>query len=281
MRVAVSDGDRRRFADICRRITGEAPGEAGGIGVLREKRLHAAVKRYICPDVSYHEQTPPIRAGSDVKEKAGEGLKAKKPKRKKKYVADLLCGDEIYEIQTGSLYPLREKLEWYIRFTDCHITVIHPVAVKKRVIWLDPESGEAKPSPRLSPRGRAEDILPDLVYISELVTTGRVTLRLLLIEAEEYRWLDGWGREGKRGSSRYELLPVELLEEVWLELPEDYRELLPDSLAAAEFTAAEFAKVMKLRSRKAYLALHALKNIGAVRACGTRGRAGVFELVQK
>lgn len=277
MRIDCTDAERARFAAVCRELiaapSGEYSGGSEGIGVLREKRLHAVLKRFVCPDVSFHEQTPHITAGS--RPESGAAVE----KKQKKYVADVLCDTEIYEIQTGSLYPLREKLTWYAENTDCHVTVIHPIAEKKRVIWIDPESGEAKPSPRLSRRGRAEDILPDLVYISELAASGRVSLRLMLLEAEEYRWLDGWGRDGKRGSSRYELLPVELLGEVHLELPEDYRELLPDGLAGAPFTGAEFAKTMKFASRKGYLALHALENLGIVRQCGTRGRAKVYEVI--
>ena len=68
MRIDCTDAERTRFAAVCRELTaapsGEYSGGSEGIGVLREKRLHAVLKRFVCPDVSFHEQTPHITAGS-------------------------------------------------------------------------------------------------------------------------------------------------------------------------------------------------------------------------
>ena len=256
-----TDAERERFAAICRDVTaaaqGEYSGDESGVGVLNEKRMHAALKRFICSDSSFHEQRPDVAIGDGTK-------------KSKKYVADVLCGDEIYEIQTGSFWPLRKKLEWYAANTAYHLTVVHPVALLRRIIWIDPESGEATPSPRRAPSRRAVDVLPDMVYISELIASGRVGLRLLMIEAEEYRFLDGWGNGGKRGSSRFELLPVGLIDIFALELPEDFCGLLPPELSGRSFKASEFAKAMKFTSRNAYLALHALENLGVLTSTHTR-----------
>lgn len=251
-RYACGEADAERFARIAREVTAAAKGEYSGgdagVGVLNEKRMHAAIKKFICADGSFHEQRPLT---------GGRGTK--------KYVADVLAGGEIYEIQTGSFWPLRKKLEWYAANTGYHVTVVHPVAVRRRIVWIDPESGEATPSPRRAPARRAADVLPELVYISELAAEGRVGVELLLIEAEEYRFLDGWARGGKRGSSRFEMLPVALMGRVRLELPEDYADLLAPELYGHEFTAAEFARLMHFRSRPAYLALGALTVLGVAR----------------
>ena len=277
MTGSCTDADRERFLAVCREVTaapqGEYSGGEEGIGVLREKRMHAAIKRFVCADSSYHEQRPVT-----LSDAASDGDE-KKRKKAKKYIADVLCGDEIYEIQTGSFWPLKEKLGWYAANTDCHVTVVHPIAIKRRIIWIDPASGEAVPSPRLARAGRVADVLPETVYISELVASGRVSLLVLLIEAEEYRWRNGWGRDGKRGSERFEMLPTALADTVSLELPEDFRELLPAELNDTGFTAAGFAKAMKLRSRRSYLALRALENLGVVRVAGKKDRARVYEII--
>lgn len=245
--------DAERFAAAAREVTaaanGEYSGDDSGVGVLNEKRMHAAVKRFICADAAFHEK----KLSEDV---GGS----------KKYVADVLAGDEIYEIQTGSFYPLRKKLEWYAANTAYHVTVVHPMAVRRRIIWIDPESGAPKPSPRLAPARRAADILPELACIAGLFASGRVGVELLFVEAEEYRFLDGWGNGGKRGSSRYEMLPIALLGRQRLELAEDVAALCaPQLCGGAEFTAAEFARAMHFRSRPAYRALGALTDLDIAR----------------
>ncbi len=261
--------DRERFAEICRELCTAPQGryaDENSIGVLGEKRLHAIIKRFICPDTAFHELLPPLSPSAD----AAESVK------RKKYVADILCGDEIYEIQTGSLYPLRDKLRWYADNTDCHITIVHPIAAKKRNIWIDPATGESRPSRSLCPAKRPCDILPELKYVAPLAASGRVTVLLLMLEAEEYRFLDGFGNGGKRGSSRFELLPISLMDEVLLQMPEDYFALLPKALPSTAFTAAEFAHLMRFRSRPAYTAIHALEALGVLSACGKRGRAALY-----
>ena len=48
MRIDCTDAERTRFAAVCRELTaapsGEYSGGSEGIGVLREKRLHAVLK---------------------------------------------------------------------------------------------------------------------------------------------------------------------------------------------------------------------------------------------
>lgn len=251
--------DYERFARVCREITATPlpsdRGYEGEIGTYNEKRMHMILKRFVCEDESNHE----IGIGA-------------------RYIADVLCDGEIYEIQTGSLFPLKRKLEYYVESTDHHVTVVHPVAVQKRKIWIDAENGEMHPARRS--RGRVEDETGELVYISELIATGRVSVWLLLIGEEEYRFLDGWSRDKKRGSSRYERLPVEIFDEIALNAPEDYAVLVPDALPEC-FTAAEYARAAGQRmGRRVYMALAALTNIGVLENAPKRGRASVWRRKQ-
>lgn len=234
-------------------------GDGDHVGLLAEKRMHAAIKRFICPDISYHEQRVAASAPGT-----------------KKYVADVLCGDEIYEIQTAGFYPLQKKLQWYADNTDYHVTIVHPMAVRRRIVRIDPESGVATPSARLAPAKRPISILSELVYISELIAAGRVGVRILLIEAEEYRVVGVNPRRGRKKESRFELLPTDLLGEITLELPEDFTELLPATVPD-EFTGTDFANVARLPSRQAYMAVHALENIGVI-TCTDHGRPKKYKI---
>lgn len=266
-----TEADRARFCAICRDLLTAKrngsrgygdDGEGDHVGLLAEKRMHAIIKRYICPDVSYHEQ------------RVAESVPGAK-----KYVADILCGDEIYEIQTAGFYPLQKKLQWYADNTNYHVTVVHPLAVRRRIVRIDPESGVVIPSKRLSPSKKPISILPELVYISELIAAGRVGVRLLLIDAEEYRLAGVRPRHSRKNESRYEIMPTDLLGEIMLELPEDIAELLPATLPDT-FTGTDLAECLRMPSRRAYMALHALENLGVI-VCIDDGRPKKYTLSGK
>lgn len=254
----ISELERERFRAICRDILTVRPQGDGGIGTLNEKRLHIALKRFVCPDSEAYERD----MGGRI-------------------VADVLVEDEIFEIQTGSLHPLKRKLEYYIENTACHITVVHPIARVRSKIWIDPISGEAQPPVR-SPRGETVyDATSELIYISDYLTSGRVGVWFLMLSEEEYRFLDGTGRDRKRHSTRYERLPVDILDELVLAEKCDYRALIPAGLEGS-FTAEEYRKAAKrARGRRVYMALGALERVGVIEPAEMRGRAKCWRVVKE
>lgn len=264
----MTEADKLRFAVAARETvlpSGSDSPEKNGIGTLGEKRLHAAIKKYLCEDVSCHEVSV-----------TADGTHSR-------YVADVLEGNELYEVQTGGFYPLRPKLEFYLSHTSYHITVVHPIPAYKTLSWIHPQSGEITP-PRKSPkRGRIQDVAREVYWIAPYLGTGRVSLRILLIGMQEYRRQDGWGREGKRGSTRYERIPVELTEDVILTSPEDFGAVflpspreLPDG-----FTAAAYGKAAKIRGMGAYSVLKLLTSLGVLQEGEKQGRAKTWERAKK
>ena len=79
--------------------------DRSGIGTLGERSLHAVLKYWIEPDERRHEVKLPC------------GL-----------VADIYDGERVVEIQTGSLYQLRGKLDRLLPFTP--VTIVVPVVRK-------------------------------------------------------------------------------------------------------------------------------------------------------
>ena len=181
--------DAVKFSAACARALLRKP-EGGGIGMLGEKSLHSALKYYFEPDESRHEA---MVSG---------------------FFADILNEDGITEIQTKNLFALKRKLEEYLK--ENKVTVVHPVIREKRLIYLDPETGELS-RPRLSPKkGRLTDAFRELVHIRDALAKPGLTIDLVLVDAEEYR-VRGAGRKRRRGGSadlKYELLPAALIEEV-------------------------------------------------------------------
>lgn len=251
----IDELERERFRSVCREVLTLNAEESGGIGTLNEKRMHIALKRFICPDASMYE--------------ADMG---------RRFIADIKLDDEIIEIQTGSLYPLTSKLKYYIESTDQRITVVHPIPMRRYRIWIDPETGAAQPRRRIAGRTSIIGEAHELIYISEALATGRVSVRFLLIEEEEYRFLNGVGEDRKRHSTRFERLPVELIDEVMLTGAEDYLVLLPPGLGES-FTAEEYRRAAKLAHGKhAYMAVAVLASLGLIEEAGKKGRARAWRL---
>ena len=245
------DYEKARFDRLCAEAMRSArtQGEAG-IGTLAEKRLHLIIKRYLCEDSDCHEV----------------GVKDTR------YVSDVRIGNDVYEVQTGPFYPMRKKIEHYLTHTDCTVTVVHPVPVVKWVTWIDPKTNELTPRKRSPKKGRVEDLLPELYCLIPHLNDPRLRFRLLLIEAEDFRLLDGRSRDRKKGSSRYERIPLALLEELDFCSPSDYARFLPTDLPE-HFTVKEFSTLTKIRGRDAYSAVRVLAALGLIQAAEPIGRS--------
>ena len=220
-----------------------------GIGTLSERILHRTLKYYIEPNDTHHET-----------EHLG-------------YVADILTDTHIYEIQTRSLSRLLPKLE---RFTaDRPVSIIYPIAVERTISWVDESTGEATPKRKVSKKGRASDALLELYPLTPILTHENLTVHLFMIRSEEYKALNGKGASRKRGATRIERIPTELLDIISLHSPSDYLRLIPDKLPDT-FTAAEFYRATAMRGRRSYYALKLLCDIGVLTR-EKQGRAYLYK----
>jgi len=222
------------------------------IGTLSEKTVHAVVKNYYEPDED--KQEIPI-----------EGM-----------YADIFTGTEIIEIQTRSFDQVRKKLDRFL--PEYPVTVVLPIPATKWLIWIDEETGELS-NPRKSPKKGSEyAAFRELYKIKQYLKKEGLTIVLLFLDMEEYRLLNGWSKDKKKGSSRYDRIPLCITKEVRFECPQDYAVLVPDTLTR-EFTCAEFAKAAKINSRQANLVLNILFYLDVVARVGKKGNAFVYEKV--
>jgi hypothetical protein len=173
------------------------------------------------------------------------------------------------EVQTGGFFPLREKIGWYLTHTPCRVTVVHPIPAVKYLSWIDPADGSILSRHKSPKRGRVKDVAKELYWLSDYIGDPRFAVRLLLLELEEYRLADGWSRDKKRGSNRYERFPTALLGDVTLWTPADYAAyFLPPALSAPDgegndpvFTAAAYAKATGIRGKATYSMLRLLEGL--------------------
>lgn len=242
--------DKDRF-ETARQAVSANTGNGGGIGTLGEKPLHAVVKHYLAIDPAWHEQ------------KIG------------RHVVDIFTGERIIEIQTRHFNKLRAKLTALLpRFP---VTIVYPMPARKWLVWLDPQSGELS-RPRLSPRrGRFNDVFYELYRIKPFLNDPNLSIHILQIDLEEYRLLNGWSRDRKKGAWRNDRLPLRLEAELLISGPAEYCRLLPDSLPE-NFTSSDLAKAAPMSERRAQTAINVLLSLGVVEICGKTGRRRLYKL---
>ena len=241
-------GDKERFSEACRGLCGEVPSRKK-IGILSEKTLHSVIKRFIEPNEALQE----VKVGN--------------------HYADIKNDDGIFEVQTRSFNKLRAKLASYLETET--VTIVYPIPAVKRLIWIDALTGELT-TPRKSPkRGSYFDAFPELYKLDMLIANESLRVLLLLVDMDEYRYLNGWSADGKKGSTRHERFPLALADSLLLVTKEDYEGLLPSDLCSP-FTSKEFASAARIRTRIAQTVLTVLSKRGAVQCVGKSGRLNLY-----
>ena len=244
--------DNLRFRQICEKITG-AERERNGIGTLGEKTLHAVLKAYLEEDTDFHE----IKVGS--------------------YYADICKDGEITEIQTAGFNRLRPKLD---AFLPSHkVTVVYPIPQIKYLFWIDEESGEITKKRKSPKKAQPYSAFFELYKINGWLSHPNLRIHLLMLELEEYRYLNGYSEDKKRGSSRCDRIPLNILSELRLDGISDYQKMIPDTLET-QFTVKDYEKAGGVSRSVAGTALRVLYGLGAVTRTGKTGNAFLYDRVR-
>lgn len=244
--------DKQQFAEACEKII-NINREKCGIGTLGEKTLHAVLKEYFEPYRGNHE----IKLGG--------------------YVADIVGENGVIEIQTRSFDRLRKKLGCFLDVAN--VTVVYPIANTKWLIWLDEETGEVTNKRKSPKKGTPYQAFYELYKIKSLLTHPNLNLCIVMLDIIEYRNLNGWSQDKKRGSSRFERIPVDIIDEIYIETISDYIKLIPGDLPHG-FTTKDFKKTSGLSLSNAQTALNVLNFLGVVERVGKKGNLYVYEIVK-
>lgn len=239
--------NKQKFFDACKSIV-HIEREQNGIGTLGEKTLHAVLKYYFDSDIANHE----IKIGS--------------------FFADIVTDTGIIEIQTRAFDKLRKKLAQFLEMSP--VTVVYPIPKTKWLLWID-EQGEITKK-RKSPRqGRIFDIIPELYKIKSLLTHPNFRFCIVFINMEEYRYLNGWSKDKRKGSTRHDRVPVDIAEEIYINNISDYINFIPDELPD-RFTSKDYKKAAKINLHTAQTALNILNHIGAVKRTEKQGNLYIY-----
>ena len=221
------------------------------IGQQQEKSVHAAVKNFEDPDEDHQE----IPIGP--------------------YIADIYRDGRITEIQTAQLFRLKDKLTYFL--PQYEVKVVHPIPHEKWITWVDPATGHLGKRSRSPRTGSFYSAFEELYAIRHFLEDPNLSVELLLIDMEEYRLQDGWGRGGKRGSHRYDRMPVRLAGRCLLSEPRDYMQFIPENLPD-EFTTAEFAAAAGKKPAGFSIVTAFLRELKLLELAGRRGRAYLYRV---
>lgn len=188
------------------------------------------------------------------------------------YIVDIVRGDLLIEIQTGSFAAVRDKLRALA--ARHRVRLVHPIAKRKWVVRVS-KSGK-RLSRRRSPKsGSLFDLFAELVHLPDLVALPGFGVEVLMVEVEEAR------QERGRVLDRRLL---EVVRRIDFTGPGDFLRLLPERLARPccpggrlRFTNKSLAAALDIPVWQAQQLTYCLRGMGAIREAGRRGRALLFE----
>ena len=143
-----------RFQRALDRIVRMEERDRHGIGMQKEKTLHAVLKAYEDPDEDHHEI--PIE----------------------NYIADIYNEKigTITEIQTANFGYLREKLAAFLPLY--RVKVVYPIPAGKWITWIDPETGELEKRSRSPKKGSFYSAFRELYRISSYLDHPNLCVKL-------------------------------------------------------------------------------------------------------
>ena len=218
-----------------------------GVGTLREKPLHAALKRW------YAESGDRVEVPVDG------------------FVIDLVRDELLIEIQTRGFSSMKRKLATLLEQHD--VRVVHPIARERWIVKLDDTGLVA--SRRKSPkRGSVLDVFAELVSFPELIAHPRFGLELVLVREDEVRRHEAGRAWRRNGWVVQERRLVEVVERVVVDSPAALAEMVPEGLPP-EFTTADLAEALGRPRHLAQQMAYCLRGAGVIEAVGKQGNAVV------
>ena len=216
------------------------------IGTLREKPLHASLKRWYA------------RPGDRV-EVPVDG-----------FVIDLVREELLIEVQTRGFSSMKQKAIALLGLGH-RVRIVHPIPVDKWIVKLDADGTVL--SRRRSPKhGSPTDVFAELVSFPDLLAHPQLEVEVLLTIEEEYRRYTPDRSWRRKGWTVVERRLIEVTDTLLLRHAEDLIGLLPDDLPET-FTTADLAEKLGRPRRAAQQMAYCLRKVGAIVAVGKHGPA--------
>jgi hypothetical protein len=194
-----------------------------------------------------------------------------------RYRIDAVSDGRLIEIQHGSLAAIRDKIR---RLIESHrVLIVKPIIQRKVLVKQDAPGGRIL-SRRQSPkRGKLLDIFEELVYFTRVFPHPRLTLEIVMVEVEEWRY-PGHGRRRRWRRDDQVVADQKLLSvgaSVRLRRPADLVELVPGRLPR-QFHTGHLAELAEVNRREAQRIAYCLREMRAVEHIGKQRNALVYRV---
>jgi hypothetical protein len=183
---------------------------------------------------------------------------------------DIVRGDLLIEIQTGTLRALRRKLEALLE--SHRVRLVHPIAHERWIVRVEGDPQQVSGRRRSPRRGRLEDAFKELVSLAKLLAHPRLECEILLTREEEIRRHEPGRAWRRRGWVVVERRLLDVMESHLIRDPSDLCRMLPLELPAP-FTTTDLAEGLDISRQLAGKMAYCLRESGTIIAEGKRGNA--------
>jgi len=192
------------------------------------------------------------------------------------YRIDVVAGDQLVEIQHGSLAAIRDKVRSLL--ARHQVLVVKPIVVKRLLVKRAARGGRVT-GRRMSPkRGRILDLFDDLVHFTQVFPHERLVLDVPLVEIEEWRY-PGHGRRRRWRSNDHQVEDRKLVavrDVRRLRTAADVARLVRCPLPSP-FHTGQLARSLRVERWFAQRIAYCLRKIGILREVGKQGNTRLYE----
>ena len=221
------------------------------IGTLREKPLHASLKRWYS------------RTG-DGFEVAVNG-----------FVVDLVRDDLLIEVQTRGFSSMKKKLTTLLDLGH-QVRIVHPIPVHKWIVKVTADGTIL--SRRRSPKhGSPVDVFAELVSFPHLLDHPNLDIDLILTNEEEYRRHTPDSSWRRKGWTVEERRLIEVVDTLLISDSGDLAALLPTDLPNP-FTTADLAARLGKPRRTAQQMTYCLRIADVIVAVSKTGNSVEYQM---
>lgn len=216
-------------------------------------------------ETSLHRQLKALYAGAGATQEMPLG----------NFRIDVVRGNELVEIQHGSLAAIRSKVSQLLR--RHRVLVVKPLVVRKTLVHCATKEGP-ETSRRLSPkRGDVLSLFDELIYFVRVFPHRRLTLETPLIEIEEWRY-PGHGRRRRWRQNDFQIADQKLVRLYGVEryrTAGDLLRLLPNDLPSP-FHTGHLATSLGIQRWIAQRITYCLRHMRALKESGKSGNARMY-----